>query len=216
MRAGDLIASAIYKRRVLLGDDLGVIQSLDELKSAGMPEFNPEDVVSKEIIEHPQPTNDRTLARRIAVQVLYEVDSADHPVAEVIASQLNYHQPSQRIANYVHFLVHGVLKNYVGIDRLIAHFAPEFPLYQVALVDRNILRIAIFEMLLDDRVPVAAAITEAVELAKLYGSDGTPRFVNGVLGTITADPEAVKELLEELDGTDEDESDDELETDDPL
>jgi N utilization substance protein B len=206
---------------ILFVGQLGVLQSLDELKSAGMPEFSPDDVISKEVIEHPQPTNDRTLARRIAVQVLYEVDSADHPVEEVIASQLNYHQPSRRIANYINRLVDGVLKNYVAIDHLIAHFAPEFPLYQVALVDRNILRIAIFEMLLDDRVPVGAAITEAVELAKLFGADGTPRFVNGVLGAITADPEGVKERLASMnvaaedlfeENTDEDES----EADNPL
>jgi N utilization substance protein B len=70
------------------------------------------------------------------------------------------------------------------MDRLIARYAPEWPLDQMAVIDRNILRIAIYEFLITDETPVKVAINEAVELAKVYGSDSAPRFINGVLGTL--------------------------------
>ena len=71
------------------------------------------------------------------------------------------------------------------IDRLIQRKAPAWPLEQLAPVDRNLLRLAIYEVLFDNRVPVRAAINEAVELAKRFGSDSSPRFVNGVLGSVS-------------------------------
>lgn len=165
---------------------------------AGMPDIEPEDIIGKEVIEPPPTANDRTLARRITLQILYEIDSVHHPLEQVLATQLEYHQPVRKTANYAHHLVNGVMLsgNIERIDRVIAHFAPEFPLNQVALIDRNILRIAIFEMALDVRhVPLGAAITEAVELGKLYGSESTSRFVNGVLGAIASDMTTVRELL---------------------
>jgi N utilization substance protein B len=81
-------------------------------------------------------------------------------------------------------LVHGVIQHLAEIDKLIARYAPEWPLDQMAVIDRNVLRIAIFEFLIDGRTPIKVAINEAVELAKTYGSDSAPRFVNGVLGTL--------------------------------
>ena len=81
-------------------------------------------------------------------------------------------------------LVHGVIAYLPYMDRLIARFAPEWPLDQMAVIDRNILRIAMYEFLVTDETPVKVAINEAVELAKVYGSDSAPRFINGVLGTL--------------------------------
>lgn len=171
---------------------------MDELKLAGLPDIDPEDIIGKEVIEPPPALNDRTLARRIALQILYEIDSVHHPLEQVVATQLEFHQPARKTGNYAHHLVGGVMLggNLERIDRVISHFAPEFPLNQVALIDRNILRIAIFEMALDlQRVPLGAVITEAVELGKLYGSESTSRFVNGVLGAVASDMITVRELL---------------------
>ncbi|MCA9872282.1 MAG: transcription antitermination factor NusB, partial [Anaerolineales bacterium] len=81
------------------------------------------------------------------------------------------------------------------MDMLISRYAPEWPLDQMAVIDRNILRIAIFEFLIDGETPVKVAINEAVELAKTYGSDSAPRFVNGVLGTLADKVSALREEL---------------------
>lgn len=83
-------------------------------------------------------------------------------------------------------LVKGVQANRQQIDEIIKQYAPEWPLDQIALIDRNILRIAIYELVIDGTVPVKVAINEAIELAKTFGSESTPRFINGVLGTLAA------------------------------
>jgi len=89
-------------------------------------------------------------------------------------------------AAFARGLVSGVLQNKEKIDQHIKNFAPVWPVEQIPIVDRNILRLAIFEILLDNSVPVKVAINEAVELAKMFGSDSSPRFVNGVLGSVSA------------------------------
>ena len=81
-------------------------------------------------------------------------------------------------------LVTGVVAATPTLDRLIQQYAPEWPLDQMALIDRNILRIAIWEFAAGQHTPIKVAINEAVELAKLYGSDSAPRFINGVLGAL--------------------------------
>ena len=81
-------------------------------------------------------------------------------------------------------LLQGVIEHQEEMDVLISRYAPEWPLDQMAVIDRNILRIAIYEFLINGNTPVKVAINEAVELAKTYGSDSAPRFINGVLGTI--------------------------------
>jgi N utilization substance protein B len=88
--------------------------------------------------------------------------------------------------DFVRSLVNGVLDNKNNIDDVIRRFAPAFPVEQIAPIDRNILRLAIFEVLFDNRVPVKAAINEAVELAKGFGGDTSQKFINGVLGSVTA------------------------------
>lgn len=132
-------------------------------------------------------TDERSIARRIALQALYEIDLANHPVGEVLTIHLQTQQPSRRIVKYVQNLVHGVLDNRPVLDEAIEQYAPEFPLDQIAFIDRNILRIAIYEFAVRARTPVGVAIDEAVELAKLFGADGASSFINGVLGAIADD-----------------------------
>ncbi len=85
---------------------------------------------------------------------------------------------------FVRHLIQGVIDYQEQMDRLITRYAPEWPLDQMAVIDRNILRMAIYEFLIGQETPVKVAINEAVELAKTYGSDSAPRFINGVLGTL--------------------------------
>jgi N utilization substance protein B len=131
-------------------------------------------------------TGTRHKARTIALQALYEVDSAARrpdAVAERLLSETNL---SEAHNDFVHELVNGTIKNKDEIDRNIKKFAPAWPVEQIAIVDRNILRLAIFEILFDNKVPVKVAINEAVELAKTFGSDSSAKFVNGVLGSVSA------------------------------
>jgi len=128
----------------------------------------------------------RRKARVLALQALYEVDSVGHGVEEVLARLLAGESLSEENASFVRELVLGVIQNKEEIDRHIRHFAPAWPIEQVPLVDRNILRLAIFEILLDNKVPLKVAINEAVELAKMFGGDNSSRFVNGVLGSVSA------------------------------
>jgi len=83
------------------------------------------------------------------------------------------------------------------LDRLIQKYAPEWPLDQMALIDRNILRIAIWEFAAERETPIKVAINEAVELAKLYGSDSAPRFVNGVLGALATRQSEIRQVFEQ-------------------
>lgn len=139
-------------------------------------------------------TDERSLARRIALQALYEIDSAHHPTAEVIARQLQAQRASARVGQYMQKLVYGTAANLDLLDDVIRRYAPEWPLEQIAIIDRNILRMAIFEFALQQRTPVSVAIDEAVELAKMFGAEGASAFVNGVLGAL-ADDEAVLQAL---------------------
>ncbi len=129
---------------------------------------------------------ERRRARTLAFQALYEVDSAGHDIEVVVNHLLDKEGLSEENAAFVHELVSGVTHNKEKIDHNIKNFAPTWPVEQIPVVDRNILRLAIFEILLDNKVPVKVAINEAVELAKTFGSDSSPKFVNGVLGSVSA------------------------------
>jgi transcription antitermination protein NusB len=126
----------------------------------------------------------RPRARAVAVQALYELDATTHDAETVIQRRLEDGQTSPDVASYARHLVEGVRGNQVEIDAEIAHAAPAWPLDQMARVDKSILRLAIFEMLYEKDLSVKVAINEAVELAKLFGHESSPKFVNGVLGTI--------------------------------
>lgn len=105
---------------------------------------------------------------------------ADRVLEERIAEQ----PLSAELNDFARKLVQGVMAQAPALDRLIQKYAPEWPVDQMALIDRNILRMAIWEFAADRQTPIKVAINEAVELAKLYGSDSAPRFVNGVLGAL--------------------------------
>ena len=93
---------------------------------------------------------------------------------------------SSDLAEYARRLIRGVRQHRAEIDQIIREAAPTWPLNQLPVVDRNILRLAIFEILFDNTVPVKVAIDEAVELAKEFGGEASPKFINGVLGTVAA------------------------------
>ncbi len=128
----------------------------------------------------------RRKARTTALQALYELDCSAHQPNEVLARLLKEKSLPVEAGDFVRSLVNGVLDNKNNIDDVIRRFAPAFPVEQIAPIDRNILRLAIFEVLFDNRVPVKAAINEAVELAKGFGGDTSQKFINGVLGSVTA------------------------------
>jgi transcription antitermination protein NusB len=127
----------------------------------------------------------RHKAREVALQVLYEIDSVKHSADEAIGYILGRIEVSEETGQFARELVQGVLQNRDQLDQNIKDFAPAWPLDQISLVDRNILRLAIFEILHENKLPVKVAINEAVELAKAFGSDNSSRFVNGVLGSVS-------------------------------
>ncbi len=127
----------------------------------------------------------RRRARALALQALYEIDSTGHEAEEAANHLLAKGGLSEENANFTRELVSGVIRNKEKIDEHIQRFAPAWPIEQIPAVDKNILRLAIFEILLDNKVPVKVAINEAVELAKTFGSDNSSKFVNGVLGSVS-------------------------------
>ena len=130
------------------------------------------------------PGSPRRRARVAALQVLYEVDASPHSAEDslsLVKQELQLTTSSRRFASK---LVRGVLEHQEQVDQVIRTYAPAFPLHQLALVDRNVLRIAIYEIMLAGKTPPKVAINEAVELAKLFGSESSARFVNGVLGSL--------------------------------
>ena len=128
----------------------------------------------------------RTRARSVALQVLYETDLTGHPVGKVLEERLEDTPLEPNLVEFTREIVLGVLPLVDKLDAFIAQHAPEWPLDQVAIIDRNILRIALWEIAVSNQTPIKVAINEAVELAKVYGSDSTPRFVNGVLGSLAS------------------------------
>lgn len=137
----------------------------------------------------------RRRARRATLEVLYEYDIANHPPGEILQRRLEANKLDEAGREFASHLVHGILEYMTGMDVLISRYAPEWPLEQMAVIDRNVLRIAIYEFIASDETPVKVAINEAVELAKTYGSDSAPRFINGVLGTLA---EIIPDLKREL------------------
>ncbi|OGO16635.1 MAG: transcription antitermination factor NusB [Chloroflexi bacterium RBG_16_48_8] len=136
---------------------------------------------------------ERRRARSLALQVLYEVDCVGHPVAEVIARNLSDNSSlGDEAARFFQNLVLGTLGAKSILDDLIADCAPEWPIDELAIVDRSVLRLALWELLAFEQTPLKVVINEAVELAKRYGSSSAPRFVNGVLGTIALQKQEIR------------------------
>ncbi len=126
----------------------------------------------------------RTKARGIALQVLYEFDVSGHSPFTSLEYRLEEDPIEANLVQFTTDIVSGVIPLVHLLDELIAVHAPEWPMDQLAIVDRNILRIALWEFAVSKYTPIKVAINEAIELSKTYGSDSTPRFVNGVLGSL--------------------------------
>jgi len=138
----------------------------------------------------------RTRARALALQVLYEVDITNHPPAEVFRARLEEDSLSPELSEFARQIIFGVLPLAALLDSSIAQYAPEWPFDQIAAIDRNILRMACWEFAVFHDTPVKVAINEAVELAKQFGSDSAPRFINGVLGSLAEHQHEIKQALQ--------------------
>lgn len=137
----------------------------------------------------------RTKARAIALQALYEIDLTGHKIGDVLAERLEESKLDSDLNEFSMQIVRGVLQLVDPIDQYIIQYAPEWPLDQVAVIDRNILRIALWEFAFQGDTPTKVAINEAVELAKLFGSDSSPRFVNGVLGSLASRQNEIRQTF---------------------
>ncbi len=143
----------------------------------------------------------RHLARTVAMQSLYQWDFQGKPkkgVDDIVEFNLKEFAPDFDDKGFAQELVDDVIKSADKIDAIIVKYAPEWPLEQITNVDRNILRIGVYELKFSDTVPSKVAINEAIELAKTFGGESSGRFVNGVLGAIYKDM-VVKGEMKEVD-----------------
>ncbi len=129
----------------------------------------------------------RRKARRLALETLYEADCAEHRAEAVLERHLERNKDlGEAAAGFLRRAVLGTLAHASALDERIAECAPEWPVEELAIIDRNILRLALWEFSVSGETPVKVAINEAVELAKRYSTDSAPRFINGVLGSLAA------------------------------
>lgn len=135
----------------------------------------------------------RHKARTTALKVLFETDLTPHTLDDVLERYMELTGSPEEVRAYLREVVEGVRDNQEAIDVEIAQSAPQFPVGQLAAIDRNVLRIAVYELRYKPDVPLRAAINEAVEIAKRFGGDSSARFVNGVLGKIASDIAATGE-----------------------
>jgi len=142
--------------------------------------------------------SNRHLARTIAMQSLYQWDFQGKPAATeaIINFNLKEFAPDFDDKGFVSELVGNVIGRAEDIDKIITAYAPDWPIDQITNVDRNILRVGVFELKFSENVPSKVAINEAIELAKTFGGESSGRFVNGVLGAIYKDMVAKNEIKE--------------------
>ena len=134
--------------------------------------------------------SNRHLGRVIVLQSLYEYELrtlAEDPTVEldtIIAKNIEPFEKALGDTEFVYQLAHGVADNFAMLDQALQPMAPEWPIASIAAIDRNVLRIGLYELSeCRDKIPPKVAINEAVELAKAFGSDNSSKFINGVLGT---------------------------------
>ncbi|MBX3046356.1 MAG: transcription antitermination factor NusB [Anaerolineales bacterium] len=137
----------------------------------------------------------RTRARSLALQALYELDLTAHPQGIVFEARAADYGLEAELEDFARRVVLGVLPIRKELDAYIAQHAPEWPIDQISVIDRNLIRMATWEFAVSGETPVKVAINEAVELAKRYGSDSSPRFVNGVLGSLAERSDEIKQAL---------------------
>ncbi|MCB2179759.1 transcription antitermination factor NusB [bacterium] len=138
----------------------------------------------------------RTKARSVALQALYELDLTDHQIGLVLENRFKEIELSPELQEFALEIVQGVAPIRGILDVHIAKHAPEWPIDQISIIDRNLLRIALWEFAIKGETPLKVAINEAIELAKKFGSDSTPRFVNGVLGSLAAQENEIRIALQ--------------------
>jgi len=140
----------------------------------------------------------RTKARSIALQALYEIDLTGHPFEWVWTNRLEEENLDKKQSEFAYQIISGIAPLMDLLDNFLAEHAPEWPLDQIATIDRNILRIALWEFAVYGKTPVKVAINEAVELAKEFGSESSPRFINGVLGSLALRKNEVQQALRKM------------------
>jgi N utilization substance protein B len=130
--------------------------------------------------------SNRHLARTIVIQTLYQWDfnNKSEDIHDILQRDRETFAPEFDDGGFIERLIGGVVDNQAEIDSLITKFAPEWPLDQITVVDRNILRLGIYELRYDENIPAKVAINEAIELAKTFGGESSGKFVNGVLGAV--------------------------------
>jgi len=139
----------------------------------------------------------RHLSRIIILQSLYEWDFRQTNPIEVVSRNVQAFKKEVDL-DFIDKVLKGIIEKNKKIDEKIQNAAPEWPLAQIAPIDKNILRIAIFELLFCDDVPPKVAINEAVELGKAFGSDNSSKFINGVLGTLFRSSDKYKKEEDEF------------------
>ncbi|MEO0562596.1 MAG: transcription antitermination factor NusB [Chloroflexota bacterium] len=169
--------------------------------------------IEEELLLPSDKGQERSIARRLALQILYETDSADHDPGPAIKEHLGRYALRQLTSDYTVRLVHGVTEMQERLDMIIQTVAQEWPLDQVAIVDRNILRIAVYEYAFIGGLPVGVVTDEAVTLARVFGTDASLRFVNGVLGSVFENQSRLQAMLD-AEIPDEEEDDDDREDED--
>ncbi len=142
----------------------------------------------------------RHLSRTIAMQSLFEWDfhGQKRELKEIVKNNIQQFAPGMEDTAFVYALSEGVVSKLPEIDQVIAKHAPEWPIDQITLVDRNVLRLGIYELLFLKEVPPKVAINEAVELAKTFGGESSSKFLNGVLGTLFKEMGGVGEEKDKL------------------
>lgn len=137
----------------------------------------------------------RHLARSIAMQTLFEWDFRGQPTAglpAILEHNLAEFGPGLEEGGFSKEIVDGVMDHLSEIDEIIVKYAPQWPLSQITIIDRNILRIGVYELKIANQVPPKVAINEAIELAKSFGGPSSGKFVNGVLGSMFKDMNIVE------------------------
>jgi N utilization substance protein B len=156
----------------------------------------------------------RHLARSIVLQSLYEWDfsNKEKDLVEIVQRNMNEFGPGINEPDFVWRMVKGIVEHLDQIDEIISKSATQWPIAQIALIDRNVLRIGVYELIYADHneVPYKVAINEAIELAKNYGGANSGKFVNGVLGTVY---KQLEEVSKESDSSSEKKDENELRSD---
>jgi len=138
----------------------------------------------------------RREVRELALKVLYANDIGKNETDSIMQQLFTEENIEETGRDFCRFIVAGVMANIEEIDQLIRKYSNDWPLDRMAGVDRNLMRIALFEFIFSDGVPGAVAVNEALEVAKNYGSAESPRFINGILGNIMKDLPQIRADLE--------------------